>query len=247
VLTCLQALPACSPSTLVAMLGALSKLQLTREDLQGLRTTTAGGVPSPSDVCAALYSALLPHLPALPLDQLAAAASAIEQLEAQPPHAWATAFVRAAAAQLLRAGPAGPDGAAGQAGGRVADVVTLLGKLPSVTQALEGSGEELEARTFSYACVQRIGACVAELELPALADLMAAVGSGSLGSGAAVGDPGAGTNCTPAAFVDSVLEASEAKLAGADIGTAAHLAAAVVQVGHAAICGGCFSSHTLCF
>ncbi len=49
--TTAQALPECSPSELVAAAGALARMGLSREDLQGVRATTAGGVPSAAEVC----------------------------------------------------------------------------------------------------------------------------------------------------------------------------------------------------
>ncbi len=146
------------------------------------------------------------------------------------------------------------------------DLVTLLAALPSVTAALaSGSGSSSSSssssslhgvRALTSACVDRISAGVAELDLPALAALMAAVSgsssssSSSSSSTASGGDAAAGEeggtgggvmaalaqagsgkgDGAVAAFAGAVLAASEVKMGGAGLPTLARLAAAVAQV-----------------
>ncbi len=161
---------------------------------------------------------------------------------------WAAAFVSHSAQGVATAG--------------VPDLVTLLAALPRMTAGLSADSEAASnARALAGACVSRIGAGVAQLELPALADLLDAVsggGSSSSGSGAsaragqaaggngiavALAQSGEGsragspvTGAPPHVFVGAVLEASEAKLAGADMATLTRLAAAVAQVGASCVC-----------
>lgn len=50
----------------------------------GVRVTTASGIPTPSDLCAATLAALQPHLPQLPMHQLARLAASLDALGAAP-------------------------------------------------------------------------------------------------------------------------------------------------------------------
>jgi hypothetical protein len=152
----------------------------------------------------------------------------------------------------------------------VPDLVTLLAALPSVTSELaDGTTEADRVCGLSGACVDRIGAGVADLDLPALTDLMEAVsstsGAGGNASGAAPGlgggmaaalmqgssstktggVDGGGSGRVPHAFVGAVLEASGPKMGAADLPTVTRLASTVAQVCVCVCVGVCVWGRTI--
>lgn len=124
---------------------------------------------------------------------------------------------------------------------RVPDLLSLLAALPSITLALTDGGVSEEVQgvaKLTEACADRVKAGVAELDLPALTDLMEAVSSSSSTGVSAAGGMAAalmqssstGGAQAPHTFVGAVLQASAPKLEAADFPTHTRLAAAVAQV-----------------
>lgn len=93
---------------------------------QGVRLTTAGGIPTPAEFADALLATLGIHLRSLPMDSLSGVSSSLASLGHVPPVDWSNAF--------LDCCKAGLDGAG------VPTLVQLLSSLPAVAGQGSGSG-----------------------------------------------------------------------------------------------------------